>query len=258
MNSAGTGDRRDPAPPPFDVDALIARDPAHPALPEALRRSAERHAHLCPRQVLGARLTLAGAAALGIPLPQADKRLLAVVESDGCFSDGVAVTANCWVGRRTMRVEDYGRVAVTLVDTHGGAAVRCRPQLDVRTRVGAWAADAATVAAGGRDTGLGMAPMGAAGGIEVGAIAPRWAAYVLGYQRMPDAELVDVLPVTLTIDPAAIISHPDRRAVCAVCGEEVSNGREVVGPAGTTCAACADPAGAYYRLRERGPSSHSA
>jgi len=258
VSQLAAGDGRDPAAAPVGLDALIARDPAHPALPEALRRSAERHAHLCPRQVLGARLALAGAAALGIPLPQADKRLLAVVESDGCFSDGVAVTANCWVGRRTMRVEDYGRVAVTLVDTHGGAAVRCRPQLDVRTRVGAWAADAAALAAGGRATGRGMAPTSAAGGIAADAVAPRWAAYVLGYQRMPDDELVDVLPVTLTIDPAAIISHPDRRAVCAVCGEEVSNGREVVGPAGTSCAACADPAGAYYRPRERGPSNHNA
>lgn len=230
MSNEAAGDRHDPAAAAAaGIEALIARDPAHPALPEALRRSAERHAHLCPRQVLGARLALAGADALGIALPQSDKRLLAIVESDGCFSDGVAVTANCWVGRRTMRVEDYGRVAVTLVDTAGGVAVRCRPQRDVRSRVAPWAG----------------------GGIADRAVSPRWAAYVLGYQRMPDDDLVDILPVELAIDPAAIISHPDRRAVCTICGEEVSNGREVEQPSGALCAACADPAGAYYRPTSR-------
>lgn len=218
MGPPDRGDARERPGGEPPIDALIAPDPAHPALPDALRRSAERHAHLCPRQVLGARLALAGAAALGIALPQIDKRLLTIVESDGCFSDGVAVTANCWVGRRTMRVEDYGRIAVTLVDTGDGRAVRCRPRTDVRGRVGAWAPG-----------------------------AERWAAYVLAYQRMPDADLIDIEPVALRVDPGALVSHPDRRARCVRCGEEVSNGREVVTPSGPLCAACADPDGAYYR-----------
>lgn len=238
MGPSDAGDQRTSAAGDPPLDALIARDPAHPALPDALRRSAERHAHLCPRQVLGARLALAGAAALGIALPQSDKRLIAIVESDGCFSDGVAVMANCWVGRRTMRVEDYGRIAVTFVDTGDGRAVRVRPQRDVRGRVGAWGA------------------AGTDGGADSG--SPRWVGYVLGYQRMPDGELVDVLPVELAADPRAIVSHPDRRAVCVRCGEEVSNGRELDAPAGPLCVACADPARAYYRPRSGGRSSASA
>jgi formylmethanofuran dehydrogenase subunit E len=50
-------------------------------------------------------------------LPQNDKRLFAFVETDGCFCDGVAVASGCWVGHRTLRLMDYGKVPVTIVDT---------------------------------------------------------------------------------------------------------------------------------------------
>ncbi len=220
-------------------EALIAADPALTALPDALRRSAERHAHLCPRQVLGARLALAGAAALGIAVPQADKRLLAIVESDGCFSDGVAAATGCAVGHRTMRVEDVGRIAATFVDTAGGVAVRVRPQRGVRERLAGWDDGAAALAAA-----LG--------------VAARWARYVLAYQRMPDSALLDVVEVELAVDAAALLSHPDRRAVCRACGEEVFNGREVDTADGPLCRPCADPAGAYYRPRAPRRSSRSA
>jgi formylmethanofuran dehydrogenase subunit E len=63
---------------------------------------------------------------LGLDLPQSDKRLLTIVETDGCFTTGLSVATNCWVGRRTMRVEDYGKVAATFVDTaRGHGAPRC-------------------------------------------------------------------------------------------------------------------------------------
>jgi formylmethanofuran dehydrogenase subunit E len=45
---------------------------------------------------------------------------------------------------------------------------------------------------------------------------------------------------------AAIISHPEARAICATCGEEVMNEREVVGENGRVlCQSCAGDS--YYR-----------
>ena len=71
-----------------------------------LQVSSARHKHLCPRQVLGARIALAGAAVLRLELPRTDKRLLVIVETDGCFADGVEVATACTVGHRTLRVEE--------------------------------------------------------------------------------------------------------------------------------------------------------
>jgi formylmethanofuran dehydrogenase subunit E len=81
-----------------------------------LEISAAQHRHLCPRQVLGARLGLAGAAALGLEAPRRDKRLLMIVETDGCFADGVAAATGCAMGHRTLRLADYGKSAATFVD----------------------------------------------------------------------------------------------------------------------------------------------
>lgn len=86
-------------------------------LTDILAQSATRHQRVCPRQVLGARLGLLAGLLLDLPLPQSDKRLVAIVETDGCFVDGISAATGCHVGRRTLRVEDYGKVAATLVDS---------------------------------------------------------------------------------------------------------------------------------------------
>lgn len=184
---------------------------------ELLRQSAALHNHLCPRQVLGVRMGILAADLLGLSLPQSEKRLLTIVETDGCFADGVATATGCWVGHRTLRVVDYGKVAATFVDSRTGAAVRVAPHPLARER----APDYASGAHG------------------------HWESYLLGYQRMPVDLLFRWQPVALTEDVRSIISHPKARATCTRCGEEIVNKREVVHGGSMLCRACAD--GAYYR-----------
>ncbi|HKZ85259.1 MAG TPA: FmdE family protein [Anaerolineae bacterium] len=47
-------------------------------LADLLEASAALHRHLCPRQVLGVRIGLAGAAALQLDVSRKDKRLLVI------------------------------------------------------------------------------------------------------------------------------------------------------------------------------------
>ncbi|MEO6063460.1 MAG: FmdE family protein [Thermoflexales bacterium] len=185
-------------------------------LEELLKTTETLHRHLCPRQVLGVRMGMAAAASLNLDLPQTDKRLVAFVESDGCFSDGLAVATGCWVGRRTMRVEDLGKVAAVFVDTRTNRTLRIHPRLDVRARAAAFAPEARN----------------------------RWEAQLLGYQRMPADLLFDVRPVRLTRPIEEIMSRPGLRVTCAVCGEEIINGREVPGAGGPVCRTCMGDA--YY------------
>ena len=185
-----------------------------------LEISTARHSHLCPRQILGARIGLAGGAALGLDLPRRDKRLLIILETDGCFADGVEVATGCTVGHRTLRVEDYGKVAATFVDVKSGAALRIAPRLDVRERAYAYAPS-----------------------------EPRhYFAQLQAYQIMPDAELLTMQPVTLTTPIEAIVSRPGVRVNCDQCGEEIINEREVVNGSQRLCRAC-DGHG-YYRAAE--------
>ncbi len=188
-----------------------------PSLQELLQTSAARHFHLCPRQVLGVRMGLLAAQTLHLDLPQTDKRLLTIVETDGCFVDGVAVATGCWVGRRTLRVEDYGKVAATFVDTHTGQAVRLTPRLTARDLAARYAPEAAN----------------------------GWEAYLLGYQRMPDDELFAKHGVQLIASLQSIISTPEAKANCALCGEEIFNEREVLRGEKVVCRSCAGER--YYR-----------
>ncbi len=96
-----------------------------------LDESASRHQHLCPRQVLGIRMGLYGLQIMGLTGPQYEprfynerKQLLTIMETDGCGADGVAIATGCYVGRRTMRVVDFGKMAATFVHTQTGAAIR--------------------------------------------------------------------------------------------------------------------------------------
>ena len=183
--------------------------------------SASRHNHLCPRQVIGVRLGLVGAAALEIEVPQRNKRLLTIVESDGCFADGVEVATGCTVGHRTLRVEDYGKIAATFVDTKYNRAVRVAPQLDIRHKAAQYAPHHRR----------------------------RYFAQLEGYQAMPSKELLFIEEVILTTPIAEIISRAGVRVNCGICGEEIINQREIVRNDITLCKSCAGTS--YYQLRKR-------
>ncbi|MDE3102719.1 MAG: TraR/DksA C4-type zinc finger protein [Chloroflexota bacterium] len=151
---------------------------------------------------------------LGLELPRTDKRLFALVETDGCLADAVSVATGCALGHRTLRLVDRGKIAATFVDTATGAAVRVWPDAGARSRA--------------REL--------------VPAAHDRWHAQLEGYQVMLVSELLRSEPVRLTIDLDAIRSRPGRRVACAGCGEEVINEREVVASGRSYCRDCAGDA----------------
>jgi formylmethanofuran dehydrogenase subunit E len=187
------------------------------AIQTLLDQSAQHHHnHLCPRQVLGVRIGMFAAELFALDLPQADKRLYAFVETDGCLVDGIAVVTGCSIGRRTMRVIDYGKSAATFVDTVTERTIRITPTRESRTRA-----------------------------IEYAPNAPdRWHAQLAAYQIMPAAVLLCAQAVTLTLSFKQIISQHGLRVVCEQCGEDIINEREVKVDGEILCRACA--VGAYY------------
>lgn len=198
--------------------APAARDEQAASLEDILRRSAASHTRICPRQVLGARMALLAGRELGLGLPRDDRRLLAIVETDGCFVDAITAATNCTIGRRTLRIEDYGKVAATFVDVESPRALRVHPRPDSRVNA------------------LRHAPGGTS----------RWRAQLIGYQRMPDAELLAWDWVELAKPLDVILGRPGVRSRCEGCGEEVINQREVVRDGRVLCPGCA---GSCYYLR---------
>ncbi len=178
---------------------------------DLLDQCARLHQHLCPRQVLGVRMGLLAGHLLDIPLPQTAKRLLTIVETDGCFSDGVATATNCWVGRRTLRVVDFGKIAATFVDTQTDRAVRLVPTRNSRSLATRYAPEGHS----------------------------QWESYLVGYQHIPDELLFDQQVVQLITPAAQLISRAGARVNCAQCGEEIINEREVWRHGIILCRSCA-------------------
>lgn len=183
--------------------------------------SSRDHSHLCPRQILGVRIGLVGMSALGFAEPPAKEGLLVITETDGCFSDGLSAATKCTVGHRTLRVEDYGKIAAVFVDTVTGQCLRVAPVTDIRQRAYAYAPG-----------------------------EPRhYFAQMQAYQIMPDEEMFTVTEVQLATPIEDIVSRPGLRVDCDVCGEEIINEREVKQDGFTLCHTCAQ--GGYYRVVER-------
>ena len=183
-----------------------------------LAQTQARHAHLCPRQVLGVRMALAGAAALDLEVPRRDKRLLVIAETNGCFVDGLEVAAGVAPGHRTLWVEDYGKVAATFVDVLTGTAVRFAPRLGVRKRAPAYAPGESR----------------------------HYFAQLAGYQVMPDEELFAAAPVALASSVENLISRAGVRTNCTACGEEIINEREILAGGLPYCRSCAGQG--YYQV----------
>src|SRR6266508_3642068 len=182
-----------------------------------LRESAKRHKHLCPRQVLGARMSLLAGEMLELELPRTDKRLLVIAETDGCTVDGIIAATRCHAGARTLRILDIGKVAATFVDTRTEETIRIVPRREVRTLAGDYAPSA-------RD---------------------KWEAMLIAYQVMPVSELFSIQRVSLNVPLSIILARPGMKAVCELCDEAIMNGREVVKAGLILCQTCAGN-GYYY------------
>ncbi len=191
------------------------------ALEDILCESSSRHKHLCPRQVLGARMALYAAEILALDLPRKDKRLLVTTEVDGCSVDGLIAATGCRAGSRTLRIVDFGKVAATFTDTCTGTSIRIVPARDARALAREFAPHARN----------------------------RWEAMLAGYQVMPFGRLFQTQPVRLNMTISEIISKPGKQTFCNVCGEEVINGREVLQDGRIICRACAGEG--YYQNIEQ-------
>jgi formylmethanofuran dehydrogenase subunit E len=183
--------------------------PRDRTLDHALRSAMALHGgHACPGIILGTRLALCGAAALGVEVPDREKRLIVHVETDRCAVDAIQAVTGCRPGKRTLRILDYGKLAATFWDQRAGRGVRVAARGDLREQVGASGDD-------------------------------RHQHQREAYFAWPLDELFVVEDASRGPEERDLPGPPRRRTVCAACGEEVSDGREVLLAGERLCQPCA-------------------
>ncbi len=87
-----------------------------------LEKSAELHGHICPYSAYGVKAGYIAMRELGIENTGMEE-VVAIVETNNCFSDGIQLVTGCTFGNNGLIFRDYGKTAVT-VARRDGTAIR--------------------------------------------------------------------------------------------------------------------------------------
>jgi formylmethanofuran dehydrogenase subunit E len=181
------------------------------SLEELLKESSAIHGHHCAGQVLGVRMAMLGCREVGIDEPRGCKKLVVYVEMDRCATDAVQAVTGCSLGKRTLKFLDYGKMAVTFVNTETKKAVRVLARDDARKAAPQYAENAANP----RD------------------------AQKQAYRIMPEEALFSVQPMSVEIPIPEMPGYRGERVRCEECGEGINYHREVRRHGRTLCVPCA-------------------
>ncbi len=185
------------------------------------------HGHLCAGQILGVRMAMLACKRLGIEEPRGRdrKRLVTVVEIDRCATDAIGVVTGCRVGKRALKLRDWGKMAATFVDlalpigedSYKGLRVAARESSKERARE--------------------LFPE----------IENKNAQQMHAYREMPDGELFTEEWVKVRLPRSEFPGFKGERITCAVCGEGINYDRFTERAGGALCRGCAEPEARYYQ-----------
>lgn len=192
-----------------------------PPLDELLRECERLHGHICPGQVLGARMATLGCELTGIADPRGldRKKLIVWVEVDRCMTDALSAVTGVRLGRRSLKFLDYGKVAATFLNLETEQAVRLSA-LDSSRQL----ADA-------------LYPT----------LPTKKERQMSTYREASHEELFKIEKVKVALKETDAPGRPRSRVTCESCLEGVNDGREMLSEGGQIlCRPCAD--GGYYEI----------
>ena len=217
------------------LDAAEVIQPATDELEELLGEAERAHGHLCAGQILGVRMAILALRRLGIQEPRRKilsngdpnpdrKRPVVFVEIDRCATDAIGVVTGARVGKRALKLRDWGKMAATFVD------------LD------------ATL---GHDLYKGIRLVALESSKEVARALypdlPKNEQQMRCYRELPDEDLFAEQWVKVPLPPSEFPGYKGQRLTCDRCGEGVNFDRFETREGQSLCLACAHPADLYYR-----------
>ena len=181
---------------------------------EMLQRCVDYHGHFCIGQSLGVRIAKKG---LELAAPEREKDLIVFVENDRCIADAVLIATGTRLGRRSLKLVDYGKMAATFVNLGTDRAWR-----------------------------VGLQPF------DLGDASKEEAKERV--LAMTDEELLSWQPVRVDLKKEDLPGKPERIVRCVSCGEKVFDGKDITNKddeSGPFCVSCLR--GAYYETLEEYP-----
>ena len=114
--------------PRAEIESILARGD----LESLLHKAAELHGHFCPYLALGVRAGYIAVRELGAK-GSGMEEVIAIAETNSCFSDGVQIVTGCTFGNNALVFRDVGKTAFTLAK-RDGQSVRVALKADYQER----------------------------------------------------------------------------------------------------------------------------
>ena len=206
--------------------------PAPSDLETLLHEAELAHGHLCAGQILGVRMAMLACQRLGIHDPRSKtspdrKRLVTFVEIDRCATDAIAVVTGCRVGKRALKLRDWGKMAASFLDLN--RPIAAQPNHFEALRIVARESS--------KDRARELFPD----------ITDKNRQQMHAYRELPDQDLFAEQWVSIHLPPSEFPGFRGVRVTCSVCGEGINFDRFTEQDGKTICRACADPAARYYQ-----------
>ncbi len=197
-----------------------------------LDKAASSHGHLCGGIPLGLRMGIAGLRELDMMDPSKRHDLIVFAEIDRCITDAISVATGCTVGKRNLKLVNYGKFAATFVNTSNAKAVRVASRKDARHSAMRFAERNGWIVPGER--------------LEEFSHREK-EILIKGYTEMPEAELILIEEVKVNVPSEELPGPPTHIVSCKLCGESIFDHKEIVKRGHILCKSCA--LSAYYERR---------
>jgi len=201
-------------------------------LPKLLRISGLLHGHYCPGSAMGVKAAARAVRELGGKSTGMEE-IIAIVETNSCFADGVQMVTGCSFGNNALIYRDYGKTAFTLAK-RTGEAIRISALFDRVNQERSPEANelwqkVVVKRSGSED--------------ESRRLTELWKELSFKVLEIPDEEILNIKKVNIDVPAYARIFTS---AKCSVCGESIMEPRARLKDGKFVCLPCSGQA--YYQL----------
>jgi len=218
--------------PRSEIEKMIAAND----LVGLLKKTGEIHGHHCSYSALGVKAAHRAMKELGVIETTGMEHVLAIVETNNCFSDGVQVVTGCTFGNNALIYKDYGKTAFTLLKRDGtGVRIAVRPDAgqilsEIHPEVSELYRKVVKERRGTEEDEKRLRELNTKRSFEI--------------LSLPDEKLFTIQMVVM--EPPAEYSRILGSVRCSKCGERVMETRAVKKDGQTLCLSCSDSE--YYQM----------
>jgi formylmethanofuran dehydrogenase subunit E len=213
-----------PENPRAEIEEMVAGGDLH----ALLLKAGELHGHFCSYLTLGLKAGCMAVRELGAKSTGMEE-LIAIVETNSCFSDGVQIATGCSFGNNALVFRDVGKTAFTLA-RRDGESVRVVLRPDYHERFGSGSSEASALF----DKLVQRREEPAPGESE--RMMQLWREISFAHLEIPEEELFNVERRVTQVPPYAPIFAS---ATCSECGENVMESRLRIRDGQPICMDCA-------------------